>query len=110
MRNAIRLVTLILPLAGLLGLPHVADARPAQVETSGFVRCKGSGDVVEVRRVSCDLGKKVVLGVYYDGRGKRVGPSRTDYLGFRCNWPNDDYSVSCRHKRFSQKQINFYSD
>ena len=69
MRNAIRLVTLILPLAGLLGLPHVADARPAQ-----------------------------------------VGPSRTDYLGFRCNWPNDDYSVSCRHKRFSQKQINFYSD
>lgn len=111
MRSAIRLITVILPLAGLLGLPHTSDAHMAQVETSGFVRCKGSGDVVEVRRVSCDLGKKVVLGIYYDGKGRQVGPTRTDYLGFKCHWPNEDgYSMTCRHKRFTKKRINFYSD
>lgn len=110
MRYAIRLITVILPVAGLLGLPHASDAHRAEVVMSGFVECNRSGDSIEVRRVSCDLAKKVVLGIYYDGKGRQVGPSRTDYLGFRCNWPNEDYSMSCRHKRFTHKRINFYSD
>jgi hypothetical protein len=110
MRTSVRLIAALTVTDSLLGVSHAADARPSQL--SGFTECKGSGDVVEVKGgVTCKLAKKVVTGIYYDGKGTQVNDHRTDYLGFKCAWPNEDgYSMSCRSKRSEKKQINFFSD
>ena len=111
MRPVLRLLAFLLVATSLAAVPRAADAHSAPISSSGFVECSGSGDVIEVKGVTCEQAKRVIDGIYYDGKGTQVSAHRTDYLGFRCNWPNDNYSMSCRHKRFpKKKQINFFSD
>lgn len=112
MPTFVRLAAAFSVTVSVLCVSHAADARPSQADLAGFTKCKGSGDVVEVKGgVTCKLAEKVVTGIYYDGKGVQINDHRTDYLGFKCAWPNEDgYSMSCRSKRSAKKQINFFSD